>query len=776
MNWILPYRSKKYLQRLALSFSLLVLLLLIVFSAALYYNSEKIVRGMQKEADRKVLSQMKFNIGYMNDVVQKLATSLYYDNDVVPLMTAADDTDLFDTLVKRSRIDKFADYTSFIHSILIYNAKTDSFIWGGDPSVQDRNAPIYANLRAIFGGDGPVPKLKMMPMSLGTNSDRADLFTIFNYEAINYRPGENVFILNIKPQWLFDNIQSINRLAWQENESLFLMEKGGRILTPDGAAAPLPGQVKDAVMQRLSRSAEAGEGSFTSTIDGGKKVVNYLDTGVNDWTLISVLPYETLAKRAASLQDTMILLTAVFIVFALFATLGLSHRLYRPIEKLVGFFRRDAGGEAEPRLESGDELVYMSSVYEHTLRRLETVRNEQRSTRSIVRSYSVRKLVTDGSMTEDQAAELIRQHGLALAPEGPYRLCVLKLDALERDGEPDKERRLLQFALANIAQELLSERYGCETFEWRNELAAAVSPDSAKGIALAELPEAVRIVQKAMGGLYRVTVSAAISDEISGSRGLSEHYRLVQQYMRYTLVFGPQSIVDSATIAPNMANAEAALPPEWEKKLAECVKSGQREAFAQALDKIFAHIATLHHDHIVYMVLHVFLLVKNAIKEMNDVRLVPLPAGLSDIHQKLLGSGSLERMKTVLLGVYDELGENKGSPEQERAEVLVDAIREIIEQHYPDTNLSLQRIGDMMKLSPDFIGRLFKKHQGIAVAEYLNEVRLRHAVRFLENDDYTVNALIEKVGFGTRSNFFRLFKNKYGTTPKEYRIKRSLAP
>jgi AraC-like DNA-binding protein len=33
---------------------------------------------------------------------------------------------------------------------------------------------------------------------------------------------------------------------------------------------------------------------------------------------------------------------------------------------------------------------------------------------------------------------------------------------------------------------------------------------------------------------------------------------------------------------------------------------------------------------------------------------------------------------------------------------------------------------------------------------------------------------MEKVGFMNRSNFYKLFKNKYGVTPNEYRLKKTI--
>lgn len=772
------YRSKKYLRKTIASISLLVLLILVVFSVALYSRSEKIVLDMQKDANLKVLSQIKFNVSYMDDVIQKLTTSLYYDNDVIPLMTAGSSSDFFSDYVRRSRIDKFADYTPFIHSILIYNANTDKFTWGGDPSIQNRDSPIYAALRAKFKSEEPLPKLQMIPMSLDGSADRIDFFSIFDYDSIGYRPGQSVFVLNVKPQWVFDNIRLINGLAWQENESVFLIGKDGRALSPDANAPVLDEGLKAAVLAHSLASGEEGSAFFHS-VNGQKKVVNTLNTGVNDWTLVSLQSYGTLVRQANALKNASIVLTAAFLLLALFATLGVSHRLYRPVGRLVHAVRRDSGEDPATRAPHGDEISYVSSVYREAIDRLRVASNERISTRNIVRDYSVRKLLTDSAtLSSEQVAGLIGEHRLAIRPNGPYVVCVLKLDGSDRTEAALDERKLLHFAIANVAQEIVSERIPCEAVEMRSEHVAVIL--SLSGYAgpddpAAWLREAFGRVQQIFSDLYRASFSVAIGEEAAEFEGLSDAYGRGLEYLRYAFVFGPRSIIDAERIRPNLAGErQAVLPSDLEKKLVESIRARQDEAFEKTLERIMAYISTLNHDYMIYMALHVLILMKNVIREMNDNRLVPLPINHTDANLQIVNSRSLEDIRGVLAGVYREIGENGSRPEHDRNDVLVETVRAVIEQNFADYNLSLQSVAEVLKLSPDYIGKLFKKQQGMSVAEYINEVRLRQAVHYLEQGDYTVNELIEKIGIGNRGNFFRLFKLKYGTTPKDYRTKKSI--
>ena len=65
---------------------------------------------------------------------------------------------------------------------------------------------------------------------------------------------------------------------------------------------------------------------------------------------------------------------------------------------------------------------------------------------------------------------------------------------------------------------------------------------------------------------------------------------------------------------------------------------------------------------------------------------------------------------------------------------------------------------------------LIKKYAGsVNLNEYINRLRLEHAVRLLrDNRVYTVDYIAEASGFNSRSTFYRVFQNIYGMTPSQY--------
>lgn len=67
----------------------------------------------------------------------------------------------------------------------------------------------------------------------------------------------------------------------------------------------------------------------------------------------------------------------------------------------------------------------------------------------------------------------------------------------------------------------------------------------------------------------------------------------------------------------------------------------------------------------------------------------------------------------------------------------------------------------------------FKKDMGIALSQYIIDLRLKHAVYYLENTNYPLRVITDLIGIESLSYFNKLFKEKFGMTPTKYRKKHS---
>ncbi|MDG0810770.1 hypothetical protein [Cohnella rhizosphaerae] len=84
MNVFRTLRTRKFLQRILLSF-MLVVVTLAVTAYLLNVNARGKVLSLQNDADRKLLTQINYNIENMNGIVKDMAVSLFNDDELIAL-------------------------------------------------------------------------------------------------------------------------------------------------------------------------------------------------------------------------------------------------------------------------------------------------------------------------------------------------------------------------------------------------------------------------------------------------------------------------------------------------------------------------------------------------------------------------------------------------------------------------------------------------------------------------------------------------------------------
>ena len=91
-----------------------------------------------------------------------------------------------------------------------------------------------------------------------------------------------------------------------------------------------------------------------------------------------------------------------------------------------------------------------------------------------------------------------------------------------------------------------------------------------------------------------------------------------------------------------------------------------------------------------------------------------------------------------------------------------------IEQNYSE-RISVAQLAQLLCLSADRLGHLFREGVGQAPLQYINEIRLRKAMSLLKTEEYTVTEVAQAVGFFDYNHFGRLFRRRYGCTPNQVR-------
>jgi transcriptional regulator GlxA family with amidase domain len=87
--------------------------------------------------------------------------------------------------------------------------------------------------------------------------------------------------------------------------------------------------------------------------------------------------------------------------------------------------------------------------------------------------------------------------------------------------------------------------------------------------------------------------------------------------------------------------------------------------------------------------------------------------------------------------------------------------------------MSLARLAALLDVTGHQLSELLNLHLGRSFYDYLNELRYREALQMLERPDpaqtLTVADIAYRAGFNNRNSFHKVFKDKTGLTPAQYR-------
>lgn len=94
--------------------------------------------------------------------------------------------------------------------------------------------------------------------------------------------------------------------------------------------------------------------------------------------------------------------------------------------------------------------------------------------------------------------------------------------------------------------------------------------------------------------------------------------------------------------------------------------------------------------------------------------------------------------------------------------------KKYMEEHYSE-NLTLEVLAQEIHMNPYYFSSFFKKNSGENFKDYLNKVRMRHAMNLLVSTDLKTYEIADRVGFRDARSFSELFQRMYGETPASYR-------
>lgn len=129
-----------------------------------------------------------------------------------------------------------------------------------------------------------------------------------------------------------------------------------------------------------------------------------------------------------------------------------------------------------------------------------------------------------------------------------------------------------------------------------------------------------------------------------------------------------------------------------------------------------------------------------------------------------------EALTNVFLAIWEQTEVSlatQARPSNRRSEQAKDMMR-FFQENLAD-KITLRHLGEHMHLSIRECQRIFESSIGMTPLQYLSQIRLKKAADLIKNTDRSMTEICYACGFSDASYFAKQFRQRYGTTPRQYR-------
>lgn len=102
---------------------------------------------------------------------------------------------------------------------------------------------------------------------------------------------------------------------------------------------------------------------------------------------------------------------------------------------------------------------------------------------------------------------------------------------------------------------------------------------------------------------------------------------------------------------------------------------------------------------------------------------------------------------------------------------LIEKAKVFIQEHFADSQLSLQQIAKIVNISPSYFSHIFSQEEGQTIKEYITSMRIEKAKELLITTNEKTYEIALKVGYSDSHYFCHMFKKVTGMTTREFKRK-----
>jgi two-component system response regulator YesN len=255
-------------------------------------------------------------------------------------------------------------------------------------------------------------------------------------------------------------------------------------------------------------------------------------------------------------------------------------------------------------------------------------------------------------------------------------------------------------------------------------------------------------------------------EPLGNTKELPQTYKRLRNRMRYGLSID-NNILLTQEVVQHYPKKEYRYPIEIENKIRTNICNGAHEKLEECEKEFFAFMNKNSYEPscIVDGYMRLYTATANLLQEI-DTKAYEALRNINTLN--LMGEA---KTRTELEKAYSAAIQLLMNTKEKREDIRNYTIKRTINyirDHFNE-GITLEEVALKLNITPEYLSTLFNKELGMNFSIFLKDFRLSHAKRLLSGTDRKIYEIASEVGYSDSKYFNRVFKEKYGISPGEFR-------
>lgn len=544
-------------------------------------------------------------------------------------------------------------------------------------------------------------------------------------------------------------------IKFQEDSLLLILDENGKIvLNSNGAENAAKFQHEKLVNKIIGIDKE---GWIKDTVDGKQSIISFSKSKYNNWRYVSIVSVDSYYKKSVQLRNLILTFGGVLLLFSLIFSVLWTKTAHRPLLKILNNIKNFTQGISE----NDNEYTFLESTFKGLSEKVEELNSKLETNKPIIRHNTILKLLKGrvDSFESDNA----EQEFANVRFTGSKVLCFLLKLHYNNDLNSTisfENKMLIEYNIIDIL-----ENY--QDFEIK-----AVIDDTGYLVVIISYSDNVMLgdiiekIRYKIDEILNIKYIFCLGNEYEvTSENINKSYREAIEAYKYSFIKCNAQTVKFTELKIEETNITG-IHKKCLNKLEECIRACNENELQRTIQEIINDLKDGNYrvEFCKNILMDMITLVRMTLMNLGYDEEELFKSDLRAYYNKIDNIDSFEVwFKDICMCTIVNINAKREHIGKDLEQKIVNYIENNIFK-----DLSLESVADSLYISPGYLSKIFKIAFGMSFTEYMVKLKMEKALELIKENNLTVKEISNKLGYNSVQYFIRIFKEKYGLTPKEY--------